>query len=125
MALARALIARARLLLDAPFSALGAHLRSSLRKEFSQRIADAGIAAVRVTHDELDARTMAARAVELKAGQLAALWAARTSQAPPDAPDYSAKARGARRPCTVAAPAMHRFGPCSAPQCWHGSRTTR
>lgn len=75
VALARALITQPRLLLlDEPFSALDAHLRTNLRQEFSQRITASGIATVLVTHDELDARTMAARGVQLKNGQLTALW---------------------------------------------------
>ena len=75
VALARALITAPRLLLlDEPFSALDAELRSSLREEFRQRIAQAGIATVLVTHDEVEARAMAQRGFRLVAGRLNAIW---------------------------------------------------
>ena len=75
VALARALITQPRLLLlDEPFSALDAQLRSSLREEFAQRISSAGIAAVLVTHDEAEARVMAQRGFRLLAGKLHVLW---------------------------------------------------
>ena len=75
VALARALITAPRLLLlDEPFSALDAELRGSLREEFAQRIAQAGITTVLVTHDESEARAMAQRGFRLMAGKLQALW---------------------------------------------------
>jgi ABC-type Fe3+/spermidine/putrescine transport system ATPase subunit len=75
VALARALITRPRLLLlDEPFSALDAELRNSLRGEFRQRIAAAGMAALLVTHDEIEARAMAGRGYRLVAGKLVSLW---------------------------------------------------
>ena len=75
VALARALITSPRaLLLDEPFSALDAELRQGLREEFGQHIAAAGMATLLVTHDEAEARAMAARGVRLVAGQLHALW---------------------------------------------------
>ena len=75
VALARALITAPRLLLlDEPFSALDAELRATLREEFAQRIAKAGIATVLVTHDESEARAMAQRGFRLVAGRLQALW---------------------------------------------------
>jgi ABC-type Fe3+/spermidine/putrescine transport system ATPase subunit len=74
-ALARALITQPKLLLlDEPFSALDADLRSQLRQEFSQRIAAAGIATVLVTHDEQEARAMAGSGWRLRAGLLTRLW---------------------------------------------------
>jgi ABC-type Fe3+/spermidine/putrescine transport system ATPase subunit len=74
-ALARALITQPKLLLlDEPFSALDADLRSQLRQEFSQRIAAAGIATVLVTHDEQEARAMAGSGWRLRAGALTRLW---------------------------------------------------
>ena len=75
VALARALITSPRaLLLDEPFSALDAELRQGLRDEFRQHIAAAGMATLLVTHDEAEARAMAARGVRLVAGQLQAWW---------------------------------------------------
>ena len=75
VALARALITAPRaLLLDEPFSALDAELRVSLRDEFSQRIKEAGMATLLVTHDESEARAMAQRGVRLNEGHLTTLW---------------------------------------------------
>jgi ABC-type Fe3+/spermidine/putrescine transport system ATPase subunit len=75
VALARALVTQPRLLLlDEPFSALDAELRSSLRQEFSQRIAASKIATILVTHDEQEARAMARRGMRLHQGQLSPLW---------------------------------------------------
>jgi ABC-type Fe3+/spermidine/putrescine transport system ATPase subunit len=75
VALARALITAPRLLLlDEPFSALDADLRTSLRTEFRQHIAQAGISCVLVTHDEQEARAMAGRGYRLNHGQLQLLW---------------------------------------------------
>ncbi|MBC7680889.1 MAG: ABC transporter ATP-binding protein [Ferruginibacter sp.] len=75
VALARALITAPRaLLLDEPFSALDAALRLDLQAEFRQRIFDAGMATVLVTHDEVEAKAMATRGLRLVAGQLAQLW---------------------------------------------------
>jgi len=75
VALARALITQPRLLLlDEPFSALDAELRSSLRDEFRQRIAAAGMATLLVTHDEVEARSMAQRGYRLLSGKLTVLW---------------------------------------------------
>ncbi len=75
VALARALITTPRaLLLDEPFSALDAELRSALREEFRQRIAAVGMATLLVTHDEAEARAMAGRGVRLVAGRLEVLW---------------------------------------------------
>jgi ABC-type Fe3+/spermidine/putrescine transport system ATPase subunit len=75
VALARALITAPRLLLlDEPFSALDAQLRASLRSEFSERIAAAGIATVLVTHDEAEARAMAQQGYRLAQGRLTRIW---------------------------------------------------
>ena len=71
VALARALITQPRaLLLDEPFSSLDADLRASLRDEFKARIQAAGMPTLMVTHDELEANTMADRAVRLVEGRL-------------------------------------------------------
>lgn len=75
VALARALIVQPRvLLLDEPFSALDADLRGRLRADFSQRIADQGIAALWVTHDEDEARAVGRRGYRLVQGVLTPLW---------------------------------------------------
>ena len=75
VALARALITQPRaLLLDEPFSALDAERRDSLRAEFAQRIAEHGMRAVLVTHDEAEARAMASAAWRLQGGGLVSLW---------------------------------------------------
>lgn len=75
VALARALITSPRaLLLDEPFSALDAELRVALRDEFSQRIQEADMATLLVTHDEAEARGMAQRGMRLTGGHLTTLW---------------------------------------------------
>ena len=75
VALARALITRPRaLLLDEPFSALDATLREQLRSEFRDRIREAGMTAILVTHDEQEARAMAQHAWGLDGGVLQRLW---------------------------------------------------
>jgi ABC-type Fe3+/spermidine/putrescine transport system ATPase subunit len=75
VALARALITQPRaLLLDEPFSALDADLRDQLRAEFRERITEAGMTAVLVTHDEQEAHAMAQHAWALQGGQLQQRW---------------------------------------------------
>ena len=75
VALARALITQPRLLLlDEPFSALDAELRSTMRDEFSQRINAAGLATLLVTHDENEAHALAKRGFRLIGGELLSLW---------------------------------------------------
>jgi ABC-type Fe3+/spermidine/putrescine transport system ATPase subunit len=75
VALARALITQPRaLLLDEPFSALDAEMRDSLRAEFALHIAEHGMRALLVTHDEAEARAMASAAWRLQGGGLVSLW---------------------------------------------------
>jgi ABC-type Fe3+/spermidine/putrescine transport system ATPase subunit len=75
VALARALITQPRaLLLDEPFSALDAHLREQLRDEFRERITEAGMAAILVTHDAQEAQAMAQHAWTLREGRPQPLW---------------------------------------------------
>ena len=75
VALARALTTQPRLLLlDEPFSALDAELRSSLRDEFRQRLDAAKMTTLLVTHDESEARAMAMRGYRLIDGKLVTLW---------------------------------------------------
>jgi hypothetical protein len=45
-----------------------------LRAEFQQRIAQAGMAVVWVTHDEAEARGVGARGLRLLEGALQVLW---------------------------------------------------
>ena len=75
VALARALITQPRLLLlDEPFAALDTALRTTLRDDFRARIGAAGMGCLLVTHDEAEARVMAARAFHLADGRLKPLW---------------------------------------------------
>lgn len=75
VALARALIVKPRvLLLDEPFSALDADLRTQLREDFAGRIAEQGTAALWVTHDEGEARAVGQRGYRLERGSLTRLW---------------------------------------------------
>lgn len=75
VALARALITEPQaLLLDEPFSALDADLRADLRAEFAERIREHSMRALLVTHDEAEARTMAAQAWRLDGGRLMPWW---------------------------------------------------
>jgi ABC-type Fe3+/spermidine/putrescine transport system ATPase subunit len=75
VALARALITQPRaLLLDEPFSALDADLRQRLRTEFRERITEAGMTAILVTHDAQEARDMAQHAWALQGGVLVPAW---------------------------------------------------
>ena len=75
VALARALITQPRaLLLDEPFSALDAELRVSLREEFARHIAEHGMRALLVTHDEAEASAMASAAWRVQGGSLVSLW---------------------------------------------------
>lgn len=75
VALARALASKPRvLLLDEPFSALDADLRTRLRDEFAHHIATTGLACVLVTHDEAEARALGQRGYRLQNGQLILLW---------------------------------------------------
>lgn len=84
VALARALITRPRaLLLDEPFSALDAHLRTQLQDEFLAHIHAQQIATILVTHDEAEARKMANRVYCLNRGRLQAVLPVATVQNQP------------------------------------------
>ncbi len=72
VALARALARRPRLmLLDEPFSALDAGLRTSTRKSVSRLLGAAGITAILVTHDQAEALSFADQVAVLRDGRLA------------------------------------------------------
>ncbi|KZE35231.1 ABC transporter ATP-binding protein [Crenobacter luteus] len=84
VALARALATDPRLLLlDEPFSSLDAHLRASLQAATRQRLAEAGIPALLVTHDRDEALAMADRVAVLDAGRVAQLSPAAELMAKP------------------------------------------
>lgn len=69
VAIARALVARPRLLLlDEPFSALDARLRAELREELARLVAEDGLTALHVTHDQEEAMALANRVAVMRAG---------------------------------------------------------
>jgi ABC-type Fe3+/spermidine/putrescine transport system ATPase subunit len=75
VALARALITQPRLLLlDEPFSALDATLRTDLRQFFKAQMRQSQCPALLVTHDEAEARDVADQGFALEAGVLRPLW---------------------------------------------------
>ena len=83
VALARALFSRPRLLLlDEPFSALDPLLRERLRAELAERLREAGIPLLMITHDPLDVEVFASSLV-VYAGGRAQVFA-----------DYAATRRG-------------------------------
>ena len=106
VALTRALITQPRaLLLDEPFSALDAALRDQLRAEFRERIQEAGMTAILVTHDEQEARAMADQAWALREGALAPLWSNRGAAQGRE--PAAASARGGVSPNLVVLTAAH------------------
>jgi len=71
VALARALAAAPRaLLLDEPLAALDARLRLALRAELAERLAESGITALYVTHDQEEAMALGDRVAVLRDGRL-------------------------------------------------------
>ena len=78
VALGRSLVKEPRLLLfDEPLSNLDARLRLSMRGEIKRLQVELGITSIYVTHDQVEAMTMADRVAVMKDGQLQAY-------APPD-----------------------------------------
>ncbi|NJL97692.1 MAG: putative 2-aminoethylphosphonate ABC transporter ATP-binding protein [Synechococcaceae cyanobacterium SM2_3_2] len=72
IALARALaLSPGLLLLDEPLSALDAQVRGSLRSEITQLQKCLGVTTVMVTHDQIEALTMADRVVVMAKGSIA------------------------------------------------------
>jgi molybdate transport system ATP-binding protein len=72
VALARALVARPRLLLlDEPLAALDVRTRTAVRAVLARCLAEVGVPAVLVTHDTLDAMTLADRLVVIEDGRVA------------------------------------------------------
>lgn len=73
VALGRALIKKPELLLfDEPLSNLDARLRITMRSEIKRLQKDLGITSIYVTHDQVEAMTMADRVAVMKDGQLQA-----------------------------------------------------
>ena len=73
VALARALAVEPEVvLLDEPFSALDAALRSSIRRDVAQILHERGTTTVLVTHDQDEALSMADRVAVLRAGRILA-----------------------------------------------------
>jgi molybdate transport system ATP-binding protein len=71
VALARVLVRRpSLLLLDEPLSALDASLRDELRRQLRRWLADYGIPVIVVTHDRIEAMTLADQIVVMDAGQV-------------------------------------------------------
>ena len=71
VALARALVKRPNLLLlDEPLSNLDATLRLTMRAEIRRITQDLGVTTILVTHDQLEATTMADRVICMNAGQI-------------------------------------------------------
>jgi iron(III) transport system ATP-binding protein len=71
IALARALATEPEVvLLDEPFAALDASLRTSLRSEVARILRDAGVSALLVTHDQEEALSLADRIVMMRAGRI-------------------------------------------------------
>jgi iron(III) transport system ATP-binding protein len=71
VALARALAPEpVAVLLDEPFSALDASLRSDLRDEVGATLRDAGTTTILVTHDQTEALTMADVVAVMRAGRI-------------------------------------------------------
>ena len=71
VALARALAPNPELImLDEPFSSLDAQLRSQVRDELRRVLADAGVGAILVTHDQSEAFGFADRVLVLSEGQV-------------------------------------------------------
>ena len=71
VALARALVKRPNLLLlDEPLSNLDATLRLTMRAEIRRITQDLGVTTILVTHDQLEATTMADRVICMNAGRI-------------------------------------------------------
>jgi len=74
VALARALVGQPRvLLLDEPLSSLDPALRATLRDELAQLRRTLSLTMVYVTHDIEDARALADRVIEMRAGHIVSI----------------------------------------------------
>jgi multiple sugar transport system ATP-binding protein len=71
VAIGRALVRQAKVfLLDEPLSNLDAKLRAELRRELKQLHHDLGATMVHVTHDQIEAMTLATRIAVMRAGRI-------------------------------------------------------
>jgi multiple sugar transport system ATP-binding protein len=71
VAIGRALVRQAKVfLLDEPLSNLDAKLRAELRRELKQLHQDLGATMVHVTHDQIEAMTLATRIAVMRAGKI-------------------------------------------------------
>ncbi len=71
VAIGRALVREAKVfLLDEPLSNLDAKLRAELRRELKQLHRDLGATMVHVTHDQIEAMTLATRMAVMRAGKI-------------------------------------------------------
>ncbi|MEM6460911.1 MAG: ABC transporter ATP-binding protein [Pseudomonadota bacterium] len=71
VAMARALAIEPRLLLmDEPFSALDAHIRAGLRSQVREIQRKAGVGAIMVTHDQIEATALADRIAVMENGRI-------------------------------------------------------
>ena len=71
VAMGRAMVRRPRLFLfDEPLSNLDANLRSQMRAELGQRHRELGVTTVYVTHDQLEAMTLADKLVVMNGGRI-------------------------------------------------------
>ena len=85
VALARALVKRPNLLLlDEPLSNLDATLRLTMRAELKRLTRNLGVTTILVTHDQLEATTMADRVVCMHAGRIEQVGTAEDLYARPD-----------------------------------------
>ena len=85
VALARALIRTPRLfLMDEPLSNLDAKLRVSMRAELKRLHHELGITTVYVTHDQIEAMTLATRVAVMNAGRIVQLASPETIYTDPD-----------------------------------------
>jgi inositol-phosphate transport system ATP-binding protein len=85
VALARALVKRPHLLLlDEPLSNLDASLRLTMRTEIRRVARELGVTTILVTHDQIEATTMADRIVVMNAGRVEQEGTAKTLYETPD-----------------------------------------
>src|SRR5690606_16800715 len=71
VAIGRAIVRHPKLFLfDEPLSNLDAELRTQMRVEIAKLHRDLGVSMVYVTHDQIEAMTLADRIVVLRAGQV-------------------------------------------------------